>query len=118
MDSLAHDKSDRIFHIVNNAVLGVFLLIVLYPLLYVVSASFSSASAVISGKVWLWPVEFSLDGYAAVFRHRMVWSGLQNTPSYIRRHLDQRVGHRAGGLSAVPERLQGDEASRCCSSSR
>ncbi|WCF06391.1 carbohydrate ABC transporter permease [Paenibacillus thiaminolyticus] len=82
MDSLAHDKSDRIFHFVNNAVLGVFLLIVLYPLLYVVSASFSSASAVISGKVWLWPVEFSLDGYAAVFRHRMVWTGLQNTLLY------------------------------------
>ncbi|MCE5170559.1 carbohydrate ABC transporter permease [Paenibacillus profundus] len=82
MDTLSAAKGDRLFHIVNNAVLGLFLIIVLYPLLYVLSASFSSSSAVISGKVWLWPVDFSLEGYQAVFRHRMVWTGLQNTIIY------------------------------------
>ncbi|MBN3522366.1 carbohydrate ABC transporter permease [Paenibacillus apiarius] len=82
MDTLSSAKGDRLFHIVNNAVLGLFLIIVLYPLLYVLSASFSSSSAVISGKVWLWPVDFSLEGYQAVFRHRMVWTGFQNTIIY------------------------------------
>ena len=58
------------FTVVNYAMLSVFLIIVLYPLIYVVSASFSSSSAVLSGKVWLWPVEPTLEGYRAVFKIR------------------------------------------------
>ncbi|MGZ9583271.1 carbohydrate ABC transporter permease [Paenibacillus marinisediminis] len=82
MDTFASSKGDRWFHWINNVLLGVFLIIVLYPLIYVLSASFSSSSAVISGKVWLWPVDFSTDGYAAIFRHRMVWISLQNSVIY------------------------------------
>jgi multiple sugar transport system permease protein/putative aldouronate transport system permease protein len=57
-------------------------LIVAYPLLYIISASFSSTSAVISGRVWLWPVEPSLDGYNAVFSNRYILSGYANTILY------------------------------------
>lgn len=46
--------ADRLFTIVNYCVLTLVMLIVLYPLVYVVSASFSSSSAVLSGRVWLW----------------------------------------------------------------
>ncbi|MCJ8010874.1 carbohydrate ABC transporter permease [Paenibacillus sp. KQZ6P-2] len=74
--------SDRLFTIVNYSVLTLIMIIVLYPLVYVVSASFSSSSAVLSGRVWLWPIEPTLDGYRAVFKNGMVVRGFMNTLFY------------------------------------
>lgn len=74
--------SDRVFTIVNYVILSIVLILVLYPLIYVVSASFSSSYAVLSGKVWLWPVEPSLDGYKAVFKNKNIVTGFQNTVFY------------------------------------
>ena len=58
-------------------------LIVLYPLVYVVACSFSSAYAVVTNQVWLWPVEFTLDGYKAVFDHNLLMSGYANSLLYM-----------------------------------
>jgi len=74
--------SDRTFNIVNYVILSIALIVVLYPLIYVVSASFSSSYAVLSGKVWLWPVDPSLDGYKAVFKNKNILTGFQNTIFY------------------------------------
>ncbi|WP_106766224.1 carbohydrate ABC transporter permease [Paenibacillus faecalis] len=74
--------SDRLFTIFNYVMLSIVLIVVLYPLIYVVSASFSSSSAVLSGKVWLWPVEPTLEGYKAVFKNAMVVKGFSNTIFY------------------------------------
>lgn len=74
--------SDRAFNIVNYVILSIALIVVLYPLIYVVSASFSSSYAVLSGKVWLWPVDPSLDGYKAVFKNKNILTGFQNTIFY------------------------------------
>ena len=60
---------DKIYYGVTGIVLVLFLIIVLYPLIYIVSASFSSAAAVTSGRVFLWPVEPGIEGYKAVFKH-------------------------------------------------
>jgi len=57
--------------------------IMAYPLLIVVSTSFSSAAAVTSGRVWLLPVEFSLEGYKAVFRTNDVLIGYRNSLFYM-----------------------------------
>ncbi len=75
-------SGDRLFDAINYIILSIVLLLVLYPLVYVVSASFSSTNAVLSGRVWLWPVEFSLDGYKAVFKNKMVLTGFLNTFIY------------------------------------
>ncbi len=75
-------SGDRLFDAINYIILSIVLLLVLYPLIYVVSASFSSTNAVLSGRVWLWPVEFSLDGYKAVFKNKMVLTGFLNTFIY------------------------------------
>lgn len=74
--------SDRLFNVMNYAMLTLTLLVVLYPLVYVVSASFSSSYAVLSGKVWLWPVDPSLDGYKAIFKNSNVLTGFKNTFIY------------------------------------
>ena len=73
---------DRTFEMVNNALLAVALVTVGYPLIYIVSASFSSTQAVVGGRVWLWPVEFSLLGYRTIFEYRAVWAGYANTVFY------------------------------------
>ncbi|MBD0384056.1 carbohydrate ABC transporter permease [Paenibacillus sedimenti] len=58
------------------------LLAVLYPLVYIVSASFSSPFAVVSGKVWLFPVDFTLLGYETVFKNSSVLVGYANSFFY------------------------------------
>jgi len=73
---------DRAFTIVNYVILTLFLAAVAYPLIYVFSASFSDPSAVISGKMWLWPVDVTLDGYRAVFRNSRITVGFQNSLFY------------------------------------
>lgn len=57
-------------------------LIVLYPFLYVLAASFSSGNAISSGKVILWPVEFTLNGYEIVFNNSAVLTGFANSVLY------------------------------------
>ncbi|HEX6686847.1 MAG TPA: carbohydrate ABC transporter permease [Candidatus Limnocylindrales bacterium] len=74
--------TDRVFTVVNYVVLGLFLFVVLYPLIYIVSASFSDPQAVISGRVWLWPVDVNLSGYQVIFEHRSIVRGFLNSMFY------------------------------------
>jgi len=73
---------DRIFTVFNYLVLSALLMIVLYPLIYITSASFSDAVAVSSGRVWLWPVEPSLAGYEAIFKNNLLVTGFANSLFY------------------------------------
>lgn len=75
-------KSDRIFLLVNDIILLLVLAVVLYPLIYIVSSSFSSPQAVSAGKVRLLPVEFSLRGYEEVFKYPGVFRSYMNTIFY------------------------------------
>ena len=75
-------KGDRAYYAIVYSLMTVFLLIVLYPLVYIVSASFSSPSAVAAGRVLLIPVELSLEGYQAVFKSKDILSGYSNTIIY------------------------------------
>ena len=63
-------------------VLLFFVLIVAYPLIYIVSASFSSTKAVTSGAVRLWPVDPSLYAYEVVFRNQKIGTGYLNSIVY------------------------------------
>lgn len=74
--------SDKIFYMVCYSVVALCVLIVLLPMMYVLAASFSSAAAVNAGKVWLWPVDFSLKGYETVLQYKSVWIGYRNTILY------------------------------------
>ena len=70
---------DRIMDTAINIVMALLFLVVLYPLIYVVSSSFSSGDAVFNGKVILWPVDFSTFGYEIVLKFPKVWVGYKNT---------------------------------------
>jgi multiple sugar transport system permease protein/putative aldouronate transport system permease protein len=73
---------DKVFYLVNDIILFFAFILVAYPIIYVFSASFSSPSAVMSNKVVLWPVGFSLEGYRAVLQEQKVWVGYANTVFY------------------------------------
>jgi len=70
---------DRIMYTIVKILMILLIVVIAYPLIYVVSSSFSSGIAVSSGKVLLWPVDFSLEGYKLVFSYRQVWTGYWNT---------------------------------------
>lgn len=79
----AYFNTDKIFYVVNYILLTLFLIVVLVPIMFIVSASFSSASAVSSGEVLIWPVEPTLVGYQGVFKNDNVMNGFRNSFFYL-----------------------------------
>ena len=77
-----YSLNDKIFYIIITAILTFFFIAVLYPCIFVLSASFSSGVAVQSGKVILFPVDLSIEGYRAVFNTSTVWTGFINSLFY------------------------------------
>lgn len=74
---------DRIFNFVNHALLAIFLLAVIYPFLYILSCSFSSGNALMTGRVKFLPVEPTLLGYKTVFAYGPIWTGYLNSLIYM-----------------------------------
>lgn len=74
--------SDRSFDLINKILVLLITLVIVYPLIYVVSASISDPTAVNTGKMWLWPVDITLKGYKRVFQNDAIWLGYKNTIIY------------------------------------
>ncbi len=74
--------SEKVFYTIVNIVLGTFFLLVLLPLINIVASSFSTADAVGKGKVLLWPVQPTFEGYKAVFTYKGIWRAYANTIFY------------------------------------
>lgn len=75
-------KTDRVFNVVNLIFVTIVMILVLYPVIYVVSASFSSATALVKGDVYLFPVGPTLAGYKALLGKSSVWRGYLNSIIY------------------------------------
>lgn len=73
---------DRMVLGMIHVLLTLVLIATLYPLIFIVSSSFSSPAAVFGGHVWLWPVEPSLIGYRAVFHNGQILTGYANSLFY------------------------------------
>ena len=73
---------DRLFTILNGCFLVLLTLIVLYPLYFVVIASISDPDAVLAGKVILYPVQITLDGFRKILERQDIWRGYLNTIIY------------------------------------
>lgn len=89
--SIAHSKprnrvrlsrQDKTYYSVVYTLVTLLTLIVLLPLTNVLACSFSAPEAVASGKVLLWPVNFSVSGYERVFNTDEIWIGYANTLYY------------------------------------
>ena len=79
---IKYRNSDRIFAITVVVIMCIWLLIILYPLIFILSSSFSSGNAVSTGQVVLFPVEPTLLGYQMVFSYKQIWVAYGNTILY------------------------------------
>ena len=75
-------KGDLTFEIFNTVLMVLILAVIIYPLWFVVIASFSDSAAVTAGDVWLWPKGFHLDAYRRVFANSRLMTGYRNTILY------------------------------------
>ena len=75
-------KSDKAFDIINHIFLFLILIIVLYPLWFIVIASFSAPNEVAAGNVLLLPKGFNVRGYAEIFKFEKIWIGYKNSIIY------------------------------------
>ncbi|WP_248758557.1 carbohydrate ABC transporter permease [Paenibacillus sp. ATY16] len=75
-------NSDKLLEILLYIWAAIVLIIVLYPLYFIIIASFSDPSAVGNGKVWLFPKGFTVDGYKELLNHSNIWIGYRNTIVY------------------------------------
>ena len=80
--SMKETRADRVFDWINVIFATLVLFVVAYPLIVVLSSSFSDAFALMAGKVWLFPVKPTLDGYKAILQHKQVWTGVYNSVIY------------------------------------
>ena len=74
--------SERTSDIILVVICVIILLIVAYPLYYVLVASVSDPYDVYAGKTFLLPSKFSLEGYKAVFADPNILTGLLNSFKY------------------------------------
>ena len=75
-------KDDKVFYVTIDVVITLMLVVILWPLIFIVSSSLSSKEAVMAGRVFLLPVDFSLEGYKAIFKTGEVLVGYRNTILY------------------------------------
>lgn len=75
-------NSDRTFHLINNTLMLILLILIAYPLYYVLVASISNPYDVYAGKTFLFPSGFTLEGYARVFQEKSILTGYLNSIYY------------------------------------
>lgn len=78
--ALAESRSDRVFSIVNNVILILF--IIAYPLYYILVASFSDPYQVYAGNTFWKPAGFTVEGYTRIFQDNSIVTGYLNSILY------------------------------------
>ena len=74
--------SDKMSDAILVAMCTLIMLIVAYPLYYVLIASISDPYDVYAGKTFLMPSQFTLQGYQSVFSDQRIFSGYMNSIKY------------------------------------
>ena len=82
MKHIHRTRGDRIFDAINVAALCLLLAVILYPLIYVLSCSFSDPLLVVQSKITFLPMQPTLVAYQRVFRNELIMTGYQNTLFY------------------------------------
>lgn len=79
---LSNSPSDRIFDIVNIVINFCLLIIFVFPLWFVVIASFSDPNEIYAGNVIFWIKGFTLTGYKELINYEPIWVGFRNSVFY------------------------------------
>lgn len=73
---------DQIFSICLGVLTFLSVVVIIYPLLFVLVASVSDPMEIFKGNVWLWPKGFNLEAYKRVFHNGDIFTGYKNTLIY------------------------------------
>jgi putative aldouronate transport system permease protein len=73
---------DRLFDFSVYGVAIMMIIMIVYPLWFIIIASFSNPGDVASGNVWFWPKEWKLSGYIELMKNEAIWRGYLNTIIY------------------------------------
>lgn len=73
---------DHLFDVANTVLMIVLCLLIVYPLYYVLVASFTEPSIVSSGEMLFYPKQLFLDGYKKLISYQPIWKGYANTIKY------------------------------------
>ena len=79
---LRRTRGDKIFAAIVVALVALFLFVILYPMLFVISASLSDTRLVYENPLLIIPKGFNLLSYGTVFENRDIWTGYRNTVLY------------------------------------
>ena len=79
---ISESAGDHIFNIITSILLIAVIIIVGYPVWFIIVASFSSPAALKAGEVSIWPVDFTLNGYKFIMEYKPVWIGYRNSVFY------------------------------------
>ncbi len=79
---IRRSRGDLLFDIVIYAVCVILLLIVLYPMYFVIIASISDPNAVNLGEVDFFPIGLNMKGYETLLQYEDLWIGYRNTIFY------------------------------------
>ncbi len=77
-----HTMSDKTSDIVLVVLTALIMLIIAYPLYYVIIASVSDPYDVYAGKTFLLPSQFTLEGYQMVFKNSSLFNGFLHSVLY------------------------------------
>ena len=83
MTRLGESREDRIFNGVIYAALALVFVSMVYPLWFILIASFSDPNSVYNGKVLLLPHNPTLRGYELILEYRPIWIGYRNAFLYL-----------------------------------
>jgi putative aldouronate transport system permease protein len=77
-----NNADDVIFDTINYILLGLVLLIIIYPLYFITIASISSPIEVLNGNVIFLPKSLTFDAYRLIFKDEDILTGYRNTIFY------------------------------------
>ena len=79
---MKQSKGDIAFDVVVIILLTLILLVMIYPMYFILIASISDPGLVVSGKVFLYPRKVTMESYQMVFETKSIWTGYLNTVVY------------------------------------
>ena len=79
---LGRSRADLIFDIFNMVLMAAIVVVIIYPLYFVLVASVSDPMAVHRGETFLRPVDVNFIGYQEIMKTRSIWAGYRNTVFY------------------------------------
>lgn len=75
-------RQEKVVNFIIHFIAVIMILAIIYPLWFIIIASFSNPADVANGNVWIWPKKWVVDGYRELFKVSAIWRSYANTIFY------------------------------------